>query len=48
MKGVFEMATKKATSTATSTKSIKKCATTAKNPYKNNEITYTFYYLYWK
>ena len=33
------MATKKATSTTSSTKSIKKCATTAKNPYKNNGLT---------
>ena len=33
------MATKKATSTASSTKSIKSSATTAKNPYKNNGLT---------
>lgn len=39
MKGVFEMATKKATSTASSTKSIKSSAAIAKNPYKNNGLT---------
>lgn len=33
------MATKKATSTASSTKSIKSSAAIAKNPYKNNGLT---------
>ena len=33
------MTTKKATSTTSSTKNIKTCATTAKNPYKNNGLT---------
>ena len=33
------MATKKATSTASSTQSIRTSATTAKNPYKNNGLT---------